>query len=123
MFRLLRRFANPFTRTAVLAFAWTHRHEILRWGRSLYTELTRPGRIAPSRLSTIAQVLWTVTSDDSFSKAKELRIVRLEGDTLVLDTNRGWVGTPVLVTKLRDIGDVHRVVDARGIELKPVIDV
>lgn len=123
MFRLARRLTNPFTRTAVLAFAWTHRHEILRWGRSLWAELTRPGRIEPARLATIAQVLWKVTSDESLSRSKKLRGVRLDGDVLVLDTARGWRGTPVLVSRLHDVRGVSRVVDGSGVELRPAIDV
>jgi hypothetical protein len=123
MFRLARKLTNPFTRTAVLAFAWTHRHEILRWGRSLWAELTRPGRIEPSRLSTIAQVLWKIAGDESLSRSKKLRSVRLDGDVLVLDTARGWRGTPVLVSRLQDVSGIRRIVDSSGREVGPVIDV
>lgn len=102
---------NPFTRTAVLAFAWTHRHTILRWGRSLYSELRRPGRIEPRRLQLIARVLWVITGNDEFAKARQLREVRLDGDVLVLDTTPGWKRTARLVDELDDIPGIVRIVD------------
>ncbi len=45
---MLRTVANPFTRTAMIAFAWANRHTILRWGRSFWNELRRPGMIEPA---------------------------------------------------------------------------
>ena len=123
MFRVLRRALYPFTRTAVLAFVWTHRHEILRWGRSLYAEITGPGGVTPARLSTIAQVLWKVTSNQKLSRSHHLKSVRLDGDTLVLDVDPGWRGTPKLVSELSEVNGVRRVVNRGGVELRPVIDV
>jgi len=105
---------NPFTRTAVLAFAWTHRHTILRWGRSLYVELRRPGRIEPRRLQLIARVLWAITSEDELAKARQLREVRLDGSVLVLDTTPGWRRTARLVDALDDIPGIVRIVDQHG---------
>ena len=37
---------NPVSRVALATFAWKHRHEILRWGRSLYEQLIgQPRRV------------------------------------------------------------------------------
>jgi hypothetical protein len=114
MFRMARRLANPFTRTAILAFAWTHRHAIMRWGRSLWTELKRPGRIEPRRLQQIGRVLWTITRDDTLSDARELREVRLEGDVLIVDTAPGWKRTSRLVDALDKVPGITAINDARG---------
>ena len=114
---MIRRFTtlfNPFTRTAVLAFAWTHRRTILRWGRSIYAELRRPGRIEPRRLQVIARVLWAITSNDELADARQLREVRLDGSVLVLDTTPGWKRTARLVDELDDIPGIVRIVDQHG---------
>ena len=65
MIRRVSALLNPFTRTAMLAFAWSHRRTVMRWGRSLYAELRRPGRIEPKRLQQITKVLWAITGDDN----------------------------------------------------------
>lgn len=114
---MLRRIAmlfNPFTRTAVLAFAWSHRRSIMRWGRSLYAELRRPGRIDPRRLRQIARVLWVITGDDELARARQLREVRLEGDELVVDTTPGWKRTARLVDALQEVPGITRIVDRNG---------
>lgn len=116
------RLLNPFTRTAVLAFAWTHRRTILRWGRSLYAELRRPGRIEPKRLQQIARVLWAITGDDELAQAKQLREVRIRGDELIVDTTPGWKRTARLVDALDDIPGITRIVDGRGHVLAGSID-
>jgi hypothetical protein len=122
MFRMARRIANPFTRTAILAFAWSHRHAIMRWGRSLWTELRRPGRIEPHRLQQIGRVLWTITRDDTLSGARELREVRLEGDVLVVDATPGWRRTSRLVDTLDAIPGITAINDAHGRPLAGSID-
>jgi hypothetical protein len=114
MFRTVRLMANPFTRTAVLAFAWTHRRTILRWGRSLWSELKRPGFIDPSRLSLIARVLWTITRENDLAKAKQLRHVEIRGTTLIVDTAPGWKGTARLVDALDDIPGISAIADSNG---------
>lgn len=114
MFRRLGMLFNPFTRTAVLAFAWSHRRTIARWGRSLSAELRRPGRIDPARLQQIARVLWVITRDDELAKAGQLREVRLQGTELVVDSVPGWKRTARLVDALGEVPGITRIVDQDG---------
>ena len=114
MFRTFRSFANPFTRTAIIAFIWANRRTILRWGRSFWTELRRPGWIDPTRMSIIARVLWTITREDELARARQLRHVRLDGTTLVIDAAPGWKGTARLVDQLDAVGGITSITDARG---------
>lgn len=107
--RKLLRFANPINRTAVVVFAWAHRHEIKRWGRSIWTELTRGATIEPKRLATLAKVLWAITSDGELSKSPKLRRVRLDGDTVVVDMDRRWKHAERLVERLEEIEGVAAV--------------
>lgn len=114
MFRMARRLTNPFTRSAVLVYAWQHRRTITRWGRSLWTELRRPGRIEPKRLQQIGRVLWAITRDETLAEAKQLRDVRLDGDVLVVDVTPGWKRTARLVDALDDIAGITVVSDTHG---------
>lgn len=111
--RLLRT-ASPINRYAIIAFLMRHRRSILRWGRSLWIELRRPGPIAPSRVATIGRLLWTITRDDDLAHAKQLKSVELDGDTAVVDVAPGWVGTSRLVDRIAAVEGVHRVVDRSG---------
>ncbi|MEO6571889.1 MAG: hypothetical protein ABIO83_10115 [Ilumatobacteraceae bacterium] len=122
MFRGITRLVNPFTRTAMVAFAWSHRRSVMRWGRSLYTELRRPGRIEPRRVQQIARVLWNITSDDELANARQLREVRLDGDVLVVDAASGWKRTAKLVDALSDVPGITRIVDQQGKVLAGSID-
>ncbi|MFZ1489448.1 MAG: hypothetical protein WAS51_05860 [Ilumatobacteraceae bacterium] len=120
MFALLRKVARPFTRTALIAFTWSHRHEVLRWGRSFWLELRR-GPLDLNRLYRLGRVLWHISADETLAGAKQLRIVRIDGDSVVLDTEPGWRGTPRLVMRLHEVGGVNRIVDSVGRELSPAI--
>ena len=114
MLRALTKVANPFTRTAIIAFVWTHRRTILRWGRSFWTELRRPGMIEPARVTLIGRVLWTITRNDDLAKARQLRHVQLDGTTLIVDTTPGWRGTARLVDELDDVPGITAITDAKG---------
>lgn len=122
MFGALRRFANPFTRTAMVAFAWSHRRTIRRWGRSFWNELRSPGRIDPSRLMLMGKVLWAITSDDRLAQSRQLRHVRLDGSTLVVDATRGWKGSARLVDELSSIEGITAITDTRGRPLEGSIE-
>ena len=122
MFRALRGLANPFTRTAMLALAWSHRHSILRWGRSFWNELRSPRHIDPSRLVLMARVLWAITNDDRLAKSYQLRQVRLDGSTLVVDAKRGWKGSARLVDELGGIAGITAITDASGRPLEASIE-
>ncbi len=115
--------ANPFSRMALITLAYAHRHSILRWGRSLYTELRRPGRIEPRRLQQIGRVLWVITRDDMLSGARQLREVRLDGDVLVIDSKPGWKRQARLVDVLSDIPGITDITDPQGRPLVGTINV
>ncbi len=122
MFAALRRFANPFTRTALIAFAWSHRRTIRRWGHSFWNELRSPRRIDPSRLMLMGKVLWAITSDDRLAQSRQLKHVRLDGSTLVVDATRGWKGSARLVDELSGIEGLTAITDSRGRPLEGSIE-
>jgi hypothetical protein len=100
---------NPVSRLAVATFAWKHRHEILRWGRSLYEQLMRRHDLSPVRAARVASVLFAVASDASLRDAPELRRVALVGDTVDLEVDERWPQLPRLVERVRRIKGVREV--------------
>lgn len=122
MFRALRALANPFTRTAMIAFAWSHRRTIRRWGRSFWNELRSPHRIDPSRLMLMGKVLWAITSDDRLAQSRQLKHVRLDGSTLIVDATHGWKGSARLVDVLGGIEGITAITDTRGRPLEGSIE-
>lgn len=114
MFSVLRRlsgraFLNPLTRTAIMTFAWAHRHEVLRWGRSLWDHLARRD-LDPSNALATAKVLYAVAADERFRDAKELRKVTMDDGVVKLEVHPRWRQLAPLVGKLRDVEGVTSVV-------------
>ena len=122
MFSRLFRFANPLNRAAIAGFIWSHRRSIMRWGRSFWHEVKAPSRIDPSRLALMWRVLWSITRDDRLAKAKQLRSVRLDGDTVVVDAASRWKDRSRLVDRLERVEGVSRVVDAQGLQMPGTIE-
>ena len=116
------RFANPLNRATMAGFIWSHRRSIMRWGRSFWHEVKSPSRIDPGRLALMWRVLWTITRDDQLGKAKQLRSVRLDGDTVIVDAASRWKGRSRLVDRLQRVEGVSRVVDVQGDHLPGTID-
>ena len=122
MGRLFKTVANPFSRTALIMFAWTHRRTIMRWGRSFWTELTQPGRVDPKRITLIGKVLWAITRDPELAGARQLKHVRLDADRLVIDATPRWKGRARLVDTLSEIDGIGSITDERGHVLAGSID-
>lgn len=106
---------NPFTRMAIVTWAWNRRHEIKRWGLSLYNEIAGSGKVDPARLQQIAQVLWNVSKDPKLGNAKELRAVRLVGNKIEADVEPDWVYTSRLVNRLSTVRGITDV-EVRGVD-------
>ena len=101
---------NPVSRVALATFAWKHRHEILRWGRSLYEQLIGQRDVSPARAVRVGRVLLAVASDESLRNAPELRRVSLHGDVVDLDVDHRWSELPRLVDRVKRVSGVRTVV-------------
>ena len=96
---------SPFTRTAIMAFLWTHRHEVLRWGRSLWEHLARRD-LEPAPRCGPARVLFAVASDERFRDAKQLRRVTMDDGVVDLQVQRRWALLPALVERVAAVNGV-----------------
>jgi hypothetical protein len=101
-------FVNPFTRTAILTFIWAHRHEVLRWGRSLLEHIVRRD-LDPAATMRVTRVLYAVAGDDRFRDAKQLRKVTVDDGVVDLEADQRWPQLPALVETVRSVGGVRDV--------------
>jgi hypothetical protein len=100
---------SPVTRIAVTTFLWTHRHEILRWGRSLYEQLIRQADRSPARAMRTTRLLYAIASDDQLRDAKALRKVTLDGDVVNLEVDEDWPYVPRLLYQVRSVKGIRGV--------------
>ena len=80
---------NPITRMAVLTFTWNHRHEILRWGRSLYDQVVGRTDVSPARALRTSATSCSIASD------RRLR------DAVSSSGGSRWSATPSISTSTR----------------------
>jgi hypothetical protein len=100
---------NPVTRLAVATFLWTHRHEILRWGRSLYEQVIRQTDRSPARAMRTGRLLYVIASDDQLRDAKELRKVSLHGDVVNLEVDDYWPHLTRLLYRVRSVKGIRGI--------------
>jgi hypothetical protein len=104
-----RRLLNPVGRLALATFAWNHRHEILRWGRSLYDQLVGRTDVSPGRALRTGQVLYAIAADENLRNAKQLRKVTIDGDDVNLTVDESWRELTRLIERVRSVKGVRRV--------------
>lgn len=97
------------SRTALLAFVWTHRHEILRWGRSLYDQVIAHSDTSPVRAARTGRLLFTIAGDRRLRDAKQLRRVTMTGDDVELEVDERWRELPRLIEHVRSVKGVRHV--------------
>ena len=87
-------FLTPATRLALATFAWNHRHEILRWGRTLYDQVVGRIDVSPARAVRTGHLLFAIASDAALRNAPELHKVTMIDNTVDLDVDERWGRTP-----------------------------
>jgi len=100
---------NPITRMALAAFAWRHRHEILRWGRTLYDQVIGRSETSPARAVRTGQVLYAIAADHRLRDAKQLKKVTMVGSEVDLVVDEGWSELPRLIERVRSVKGVRTV--------------
>ena len=115
MFSLLRKAAtprwilNPVSRMALITFAWNHRHEVFRWGRSLWEQLIGQGDVSPQRALRTGTLLYAIASEDSLRNAKQLRKVTMIGDEVDVTVDESWKELPRLVERVERVKGVRNI--------------
>jgi hypothetical protein len=111
---------TPLSRMALMTFAWNHRHEIGRWGRSLYDQLVERTDISPARAVRTGRLLFAIASDDELRNAKQLRKVTLVDDAVDLDVDDRWSALPRLVARVQAVPGVAHV-SVNGERTGPIV--
>ena len=100
---------RPFRRSAWMLFAWSQRHSLALWWRSLRSEL-KPGRpVDLGRVRRLATVLVKVTADPRISNASELKQLTLVDDVVLAHTDENWAKRPILSSTLSSVSHVSAV--------------
>jgi hypothetical protein len=107
--RLFPKLLRPFSRMALITFAWNHRHEVMRWGRTLYDQLVGRTDVSPARALRTGQLLFAIATDDRLRNAKELRKVTMVDDTVDLTVDERWSLLPHLVDRVRGVKGVSAI--------------
>ena len=100
---------NPVSRMALMTFAWNHRHEILRWGRTLYDQLIGRSNVSPAAAARTGRLLVAIASDPELRNARELRKVTMVDDVVDLTVDESWPLLQRLVSKVGAVRGVEHV--------------
>jgi len=100
---------NPFSRVAVATFAWNHRHEVMRWGRTLYDQVVGRTDVSPAHAVRTGRLLFAIASDERLRNAKQLRRVTAIDDTVDLEVDERWAELPHLLARVRGVKGVDHV--------------
>lgn len=111
---------NPISRAAIIAWVWGYRHEVLRWGRTLWNELLgREDGVDPARALRTGRLLVAIAYEDELRNAPELKQVTIDGDVVDLKVKPGWRHLPLLVDKVQGVKGI-RAVTVNGAEVTSV---
>ena len=94
--------AFPLTRTAMLFLAWTNRHTVALWFRSLRNEWSVSG-FDPTRMRQLLRGLWTISSDRRTANAEPLQMITVRDDGFGVEARDGWIGRATVETLLSPI--------------------
>lgn len=83
--------------------AWTHRHTVALWFRSITTEAHQQfsaGKLDLSRSKQLLKSLWRVSTDSRLANAPELRRIAIDDAGVTVDAVESWQGRFLLDTRL-----------------------
>lgn len=115
MFSSIRKFGrrgvfNPLSRAALITWAWNYRHELLRWGRTLYNELVgRKEGVDTARAVRTGRVLMAIASEERLRNAPELKQVTMHDGVVDLKVKSGWSELPRVIDRVRGVNGVNSV--------------
>lgn len=103
LFRTVRMAAFPMTRTTMLLLAWSNRHTVALWFRSLAHELRTVG-FDVGRMRTLLRGLWTVSTDRRTMNTDALRRISVRSSGFEIEARDGWIGRATVEHLLAPIG-------------------
>lgn len=101
--RITRPISRPLSRSVVLLLAWSQRHTIALWFRSIRDEFRHQyshRATDPQRWKQLLSSLWRISSDPRLANTPELRRITLDGDSITLDATETWHGRFLLDSEM-----------------------
>ena len=97
------RLVRPASRPAALVLAWTHRHTLALWCRSIGAEARQQfalGKPDLARSRRLLGSLWRISSDARLANAPELRRIALDDAGVTVDAVENWHARLLLDNRL-----------------------
>ena len=96
-------------RPAWWLLAWTQRHTLALWARSISAEVKGAEPTDLGRVRRLATALYKVSADSRLTNAAGLRSLTLVGDEVVAETDPHWPQRDVLTGVLGGVEQVNGV--------------
>ena len=96
-------------RPAWWLLAYSQRHTLALWWRSLRAELGRGRPVDTARLRRLATALYHVSADSRLSNAPELKSIDVVDDVVVAHTDEHWAKRPILASTLTGVDHLNEV--------------
>jgi hypothetical protein len=100
---------NPLSRAALITWGWNYRHEILRWGRTLWNELIGRADVDAARTVRAGRVLASIAGEERLRNAPQLKQVTMNGDVVDLRVEPGWSELPRVIDRVRAVKGITGV--------------
>lgn len=100
---------NPLSRAALITWGWNYRHEIMRWGRTLWHELVGRDGVDAARAVRTGKVLASIAGEERLRNAPQLKQVTMHGDVVDLRVSPGWSELPRVIDRVRRVKGVSGV--------------
>lgn len=108
----------PPSRALAAGLAWTHRHTVAMWARSIAAELRRRP-FDPKRLSALVRVLWKASTDSRLKGVGSIRTLTVDNDVLG-EGDQSYRAATVRATLL-DVPGVVAVEVSEAPSVEPVL--
>lgn len=89
--------------------AYSQRHTLALWWRSLRAELARGLPVDRTRFGRLAAALYHLSADSRLSNAPELKSIEVVDDVVVAHTDEHWAKRPILANVLTGVDHVNEV--------------
>lgn len=96
-------------RPAWWLLAWSQRHTLGLWGRSIRAEVAGTKPMDAGRARRLVKALYKVTTDSRLTNSPGLRSLTVVGDELVAETDMHWPQREVLAAVLGGVDHVNGV--------------
>lgn len=115
MFKKVRKSVRPVYRSALIAFLWANRRDVVRWSKFAQRAVSPTSRPTKNDLMLETRVRASLSSDPILRQDPSIRDLRVRDGVVVLETPPDWHNKGLAVTRLaqiKGVESVHTAADA-----------